>query len=162
MKSHLWNICLPLPTSPGLTTRKYSNDDAAADDVGSHFTYSLHVLSQIWKPSYIISAFAYIILCIETQSKADIISVLQMRKPELKEIKSRAQGQTLPKGRRRDFHCIIYIYIFFHCIILSAILNPVSPVQHSCLSQSVLRDSEAKYEIGEQKYFPPRSVMLRR
>lgn len=42
----------------------------------------------MWKPSYTISVFAYIILCIETQSKADIISVLWMRKPKLKETKS--------------------------------------------------------------------------
>lgn len=76
-----------------------------------------------------------------------------MRKPKLKETKSRAQGQTLTKGGVGIFIALYYQPSKPHA---------VSPVQHSCLSQSVLKDSEAKYEIGEEKYYPPRSVMLRR
>ena len=67
-----------------------------------------------------------------------------MRNSKLKEAKSRAQGQTLTKGR--DGH--------FHCIISSSKAHVVSTVQHSHLSKSVWEDSEAKYEISEQKYFP--------
>ena len=74
-----------------------------------------------------------------------------MRKPKLKETKSRAQGQTLTKGGAG-----IFIVLYYQ----PSKLRAVSPVLHSCLSQSVLKDSEAKYEIGEQEYFPPRSVML--
>ena len=75
----------------------------------------------------------------------------KMRKPKLKETKSRAQGQTLTKGGAG-----IFIVLYYQ----PSKLRAVSPVQHSCLSQSVLKDSEAKYEIGEREYFPPRSVML--